>query len=145
MWEVIREKKPGLERWLWNEETEKAVKEKKDRLKTWKRTSAESDRKEYKLTKATAKKVVARVKAEAIDGLYDDMETSEGQKDVYRIAAARYREGQDIGQIRTIKSARGEVLMKDEYIRERWGQYFSWLVNEENPRVETEDRRPTRA
>ena len=85
------------------------------------------------------------MKAEAIDGLYDNMETSEEQKDVYRIAAARDREGKDIGQIRSIKSARGEVLMKDEYIRERWGQYFSWLVNEENPRVETEDRRPTRA
>ena len=97
-----------------------AVKEKKDRLKTWKRTSAESDRKEYKL--ATAKKVVARVKAEAIDGLYDNMETSEGQKDVYRIAAARDREGNYIGQIRTIKSAIGEVLMRGEYIKERWDQ-----------------------
>ena len=80
-------KKPGLESWWWKEETEKAVKEKNDRLKTWKRTSAESDRKEYKLAKATAKKVVARVKAEAIDGLYDNMETSEGQKDVYGIAS----------------------------------------------------------
>ena len=115
-------KKPGIESWLWNEETEKAVNEKKDRLKTWKRTSAESDRKEYNLVKATANKVVARVKAEAIDGLYDNMETIEGQKDVYRIAAARDRE--------------------DEYIRERWGQYFSWLMNEENPRVETEDWAP---
>ena len=32
--------------------------------------------------------------------------------------------------------------MKYEYIRERWGQYFCWLMNEENPRVETEDRAP---
>ena len=135
-------KKPGLENWWWKEENEKAVKEKKDRLKIWKRTSAESDRKEYKLAKSTAKKVVARVKAEAIDGLYDNMETSEGQKDVYRIAAARDRAGRDIGQIRTIKSATGEVLMKDEFIRERWGQYFSWAMIEENPRVETEDRAP---
>ena len=61
---------------------------------------------------------------------------------MYRIAAARDRAGKDIGQIRTIKSATGEVLKKDEYIRERWGQYFSWLMNEENPRVETEDRAP---
>ena len=59
-----------------------------------------------------------------------------------RIAAARDRAGKDIGHIRTIKSATGEVLMKDEYIRERWGQYFSWLMNEENPRMETEDRAP---
>ena len=27
--------------------------------------------------------------------------------------------------------------MRDEDIRERWVQYFSWLMNEENPRVET--------
>ena len=66
-----------------------------------------SKEKESKLAKSTAKKVVARVKAEAIDGLYDNMETSEGQKDVYRIAAARDRAGKDIGQIRTTKSATG--------------------------------------
>ena len=49
----------------------------------------------------------------------------------------------DIGQMRTIKSATGDVLMRDEYIRERRGQYFSCLVNEDNPRVETEEREPT--
>ena len=32
--------------------------------------------------------------------------------------------------------------MRDEDIRERWGQYFSWLMNDENPRVETEEREP---
>ena len=87
--------------------------------------------------------MVARVKAEAIDGLYDNMETSEGQTYVYRIAAARDRAGKDIEQLRTIKSATGEVLMKDEFIIERWGQVFSWLMNKENPRVETEDRAPS--
>ena len=44
--------------------------------------------------------------------------------------------------MRTIKSATGDVLMRDEDIRERWGQYFSWLINEENPRVETDEREP---
>ena len=68
--------------------------------------------------------MVARVKAEAIDGLYDNMETSEGQKDVYRIAAARGRAGKDIGQVRTIKSETGEVLMKDEYMQRAMGPEF---------------------
>ena len=44
--------------------------------------------------------------------------------------------------MRTIKSATGDVLMRDDDIRERWGQYFSWLMNEENTRVETEDGEP---
>ena len=86
--------------------------------------------------------MVARVKAEAIEELYANLETSEGQKYIYRIAATRDRAGKDIGQMRTIKSATGDVLMRDEDIRERWGQYFSWLMNEENPRVETEEREP---
>ena len=135
-------KKPGLESWWWNEETEKAVREKDDRLKMWKRTGEDDDRNEYKRAKGAAKKVVARVKAEAIEELYANLETSEGQKDIYRMAAARDRAGKDIGQMRTIKSATGDVLMRDEDIRERWGQYFSWLMKEENPRVETEEREP---
>ena len=118
------------------------MREKEDSLKMWKRTGKDDDRNEYKRAKGAAKKVVARVKAEAIEELYANLETSEGQKDIYRIAAARDRAGKDIGQMRTIKNATGDVLMRDEDIRERWGQYFSWLMNEENPRVETEEKEP---
>ena len=135
-------KNPGLESWWWNEETEKAVNEKEDRLNMWKRTGEDDDRNEYKRATCAAKKVVARVKADAIEELYANLETSEGQKDIYMIAAARDRAEKDIGLMRTIKSATGNVLMKDEDIRERWGQYFGWLMNEENLRVETEDREP---
>ena len=86
--------------------------------------------------------MVARVKAEAIEELYANLDTSEGQKDIYMIAAARDRAGKYIGQMQTIKSATGDVLMRDEDFRERWGQYFSWLMNEENPREATEEREP---
>ena len=135
-------KKPGLESWWWKEETEKAVREKADRLNIWKRTGEDDDRNEYKRAKGAAKKMVARVKAEAIEELYANLETSEGQKYIYRIAAARDRAGKDIGHMRTIKSATGDVVMRYEDIRERWGQYFSWLMNEEHSREETWEREP---
>ena len=48
----------------------------------WKRTGDDDDRNEYKRAKGAAKKVVARVKAEAIEELYANLETSEGQKDI---------------------------------------------------------------
>ena len=41
--------------------------------------------------------MVARVKAEAIHGPYDNMETSEEQNDVYRNNTARDRAGKYIG------------------------------------------------
>ena len=106
----------------------------------WKITGEEHDKVEYKTAKGKAKRVVARVKAEVMEGLYDQLETVEGQQYIYRIAAARDQSGKDICQIRNVKSATGEVLMKDDEIKERWGQYFNMLMNKENQRVETEER-----
>ena len=63
------------------------MRENDHRLKMWKRE--DDDRNEYKRTKGAAKKVVARVKADTIEELYANLETSEGQKYIYRIAAAR--------------------------------------------------------
>ena len=85
------------------------------------------------------------MKAEVIEGLYDQLETVEGQLDIYQIAAARDRSGKDMCQIRNVKSATGEVLMKDDDIKERWGQYFNLLMNKENQRVGTEERDPNQA
>ena len=75
------------------------------------------------------------MKAEATAGLYDRLESVEGQQEIYRIAAARDRSGKDICQIRNVKSAKGEVLMKDDEIKERWGQYFNMLMNKVNSSV----------
>ena len=86
-----------------------------------------------------------RVKSEAIEGLYDQLETVEGQQDIYRIAAARERSGKDICQIHNVKSATGEVLMTDDESKERWGQYFKMPMNKENQGVETEERGPNQA
>ena len=40
--------------------------------------------------------MVARVKAEVIEGLYDQMKTVEGQQGIYRIAAASDQSGKEI-------------------------------------------------
>ena len=69
------------------------MREMEDRLNMWKRTGEDDDRNKYKRAKGAAKKVVARVKAEAIEKLYANRETSEGQEDIYRIAAPRDRAG----------------------------------------------------
>ena len=73
------------------------VREKTTGLKIWKRTGEEHDKVKYKTAKGKAKRVVARVKAEAIEGLYyDQLETVEGQQGIYRIAAGRDQSGKDI-------------------------------------------------
>ena len=82
-------------------------------IKMWKRTGEDDDRNEYKRAKGAAKKVVARVNAEAIEEMYANLETSEGQKDIYRIAAARDRAGKDIGQMRT-KHSRSCLVRRED-------------------------------
>ena len=47
-------------------------------------------------------------------------------------------------RIRNVKSATGEVLMKDDEIKERWGHYFNMLMNKENQRVEQKKETPTK-
>ena len=79
------------------------------------------------------------MKADAIEGLYDQLETVEGEQEIYRIASARDRSGKDICQIRNVKSATGEVLMKDDESKERWGQYFNMLMNKENQKLWNKD------
>ena len=59
------------EHWWWNDEDGKIVKQMKDRLKKWKQQGLENDKPEYK---STTKRVVARVKAESVEGLYDNLD-----------------------------------------------------------------------
>ena len=48
-----------------------------------------------KSAKSTANRVVACVKSEAVEGLSENLDTKEGQKDIHRIAAARDRATND--------------------------------------------------
>ena len=78
----VRRKKTGLESWWWNDETESTVRENIEILNIWKRTGACRKRQcRVQDSEGTATSVAARVKADAIEGLYDQVETVEGQRD----------------------------------------------------------------
>ena len=60
---------------------------------------------------------------------------------IYSIAVANERGGkicankqESLNDDVYCMSATGDVLMMDEGMKTRWGQYFNWLMNEENPR-----------
>ena len=110
-----------------------------------KRTEENDKVLEYKTETGKAKMVVERVKAEAIEGLYDQLENVKGQQEIYRITAATDQSGMDICQIHNVRSATVEVLMKNDESNERWGQYFNMLMNKANQRVETEESDPSQA
>ena len=70
-----------------------------------------------------------------MDELYEKLETSEGQKSIYKIAKSRDKASKDLTHIRQIKDKNGRILSKEESIRARRKEYFEKLLNEKNPRI----------
>ncbi|KAK3548456.1 hypothetical protein QTP70_013155 [Hemibagrus guttatus] len=73
-------------------------------------------------------------KQKAYDELYTRLDTREGEKDLYRLARQRDRDGKDVQQVRVIKDRDGRVLTSEESVQRRWKEYFEELMNEENER-----------
>ncbi|KAK3537920.1 hypothetical protein QTP70_024579 [Hemibagrus guttatus] len=96
--------------------------------------SPEENRQEYKELQHRVKREVSKAKQKAYDELYTRLDTREGEKDLYRLARQRDRDGKDVQKIRVIKDRDGRVLTSEESVQRRWKEYFEELMNEENER-----------
>jgi SNF2 family DNA or RNA helicase len=84
------------------------------------------------VAKKTAKQAVGEAKGRAYEGLYQRLNTKEGEKDIYRMARARDRKTRDLNQVKCIKDEREQLLVKEDEIRHRWQEYFHKLFNGKN-------------
>ena len=64
---------------------------------------------------------------------YENLDTWEGEKTIYRTAKQRAEAKRDIKEIKVIKDQQGEVLTDREKIKERWREYYTTLLNKKNP------------
>ena len=69
--------------------------------KNWFRTRKPADLDRYRTLKSAAKRAVAKVKH--LVELYDELDTSEGAKKIYRLASSIHQSTQAIAQVTTIK------------------------------------------
>uniref|UniRef100_A0A3B3I9A4 ribonuclease H n=1 Tax=Oryzias latipes TaxID=8090 RepID=A0A3B3I9A4_ORYLA len=132
-------RKDGKETWWWNEEVQECVQRKRLAKKKWDVERTEECRQEYKEAQRRVKREVAKAKQKAYDELYDRLDTKEGEKDLYRLARQRDRDGKDVLQIRVIKDRDGKVLTTQESVQKRWKEYFEELMNVENDRERREE------
>ncbi|KAK3543556.1 hypothetical protein QTP70_023887, partial [Hemibagrus guttatus] len=102
--------------------------------KKWDMDRTEENRQEYKELQHRMKREVSKAKQKAYDELYTRLDTREGEKDLYRLARQRDRDGKDVQQVRVIKDRDGRVLTSEECVQRRWKEYFEELMNEENER-----------
>ncbi|KAK3548620.1 hypothetical protein QTP70_015565, partial [Hemibagrus guttatus] len=127
-------RKEDKETWWWNEEVQDSVQGKRLAKKKWDMDRTEENRQEYKELQRRVKREVSKAKQMAYDELYTRLDTREGEKDLYRLARQRDRDGKDVQQVRVIKDRDGSVLTSEESVQRRWKEYFEELMNEENER-----------
>ncbi|KAK3509305.1 hypothetical protein QTP70_028566 [Hemibagrus guttatus] len=118
----------------WNEEVQDSIQRKRLAKKKWDMDRTEENRQEYKELQRRVKREVSKAKQKAYDELYTRLDTREGEKDLYRLARQRDRDGKDVQQVRVIKDRDGRVLTSEESVQRRWKEYFEELMNEENER-----------
>ncbi|KAK3526991.1 hypothetical protein QTP86_006131 [Hemibagrus guttatus] len=127
-------RKEDKETWWWNEEVQDSIQRKRLAKKKWDMDRTEENRREYKELQRRVKREVSKAKQKAYDELYTRLDTREGEKDLYRLARQRDRDGKDVQQVRVIKDRDGRVLTSEESVQRRWKEYFEELMNEENER-----------
>ena len=112
-------RKGHREKWWWNKEVQKSIKEKKKAKKAWDKIRDKNTKKIYKEKKSKAKKAVAMAKGRAYDDLYAILETKEGEKELYRLTRQRDRAGKDVQHMKVIKDENGNVMVNSEAVLER--------------------------
>ncbi|KAK3551247.1 hypothetical protein QTP70_013986, partial [Hemibagrus guttatus] len=127
-------RKEDKETWWWNEEVQDSIQRKRLAKKKWDMDRTEENRQEYKELQRRVKREVSKAKQKAYEELYTRLDTREGEKDLYRLARQRDRDGKDMQQVRVIKDRDGRVLTSEESVQRRWKEYFEELMNEENER-----------
>ncbi|KAK3538187.1 hypothetical protein QTP70_032945 [Hemibagrus guttatus] len=127
-------RKEDKETWWWNEEVQDSIQRKRLAKKKWDMDRTEENRQEYKELQRRVKREVSKAKQKAYDELYIRLDTREGEKDLYRLARQRDRDGKDVQQVRVIKDRDGRVLTSEESVQRRWKEYFEELMNEEYER-----------
>jgi hypothetical protein len=133
-------KQEAKDTWWWNDELQRAIREKKECFKRLHHDKSAANIEGYKIVKRVAKRAVSVAKGQAYDGLYQRLGTKE-ENDIYRMVRIRERKTRDINQIKCIKDGTDRLLVKDEEIKDRWREYFDKLFNGENegPTLELDD------
>ncbi|KAK3559083.1 hypothetical protein QTP86_002995 [Hemibagrus guttatus] len=119
-------RKKDKETWWWNEEVQDSIQRKRLAEKKWDMDRTEGNRQEYKELQCRVKREVSKAKQKAYDELYTRLDTREGQKDLYRLARQRDRDGKDVQQARVIKDREGRVLTNLEKAYDRVPREELW-------------------
>ena len=115
------------------------IRKKRLAKKRWDMQRYEESKQEYKEMRREAKKEVAKAKNNAYDELYQELDSKEGERTLYRLARQIHQAGKDVQQVRMMKDKDGKVMTDEESVLIIWKEYYKGLMNEENERERREN------
>ena len=119
------------ETWWWNDKVQDVIKAMREARKMWETSGRQEGSYSYRQANKAAKKTVA------MNELYEELETPEGERKISRIAKAK-----DFIKNNPIKDEQRVVLRDLDRIMGRWKGYFNKLLNGENNSFVFEDGEP---
>ncbi|XP_076031132.1 uncharacterized protein LOC143019381 [Oratosquilla oratoria] len=113
----------------WNEEVKNAVRDKNKTYRQWMKRRSEATRNIYVAARNKAEQIKRIAKQEVWIQLAEDLGNafSNDKKFIYSLAKS-YKKDTKLN-ISTIKDQHGKLLTDSHKVRERWGEYFSQLLN----------------
>ena len=96
---------------------------------------------EYKKSRQNAKRVISSAKEKKRKECANDLNDSECQREIFRMAKQMVKERLDITGLNCIKGASGKVIVHDIGIKDSWKEYMEKLTNEDS--VYVQQKAPT--
>ncbi|XP_068209258.1 uncharacterized protein [Palaemon carinicauda] len=130
------------ETWWWGNYGQEEIKIKINAKKRYDETGTEEDKERSRLAKKETKVAVVQSKQQELHNVYEDLDTKEGQKKIFKTAKGRNKATKDITHIKQTKKEDGVDMCSSSIIKGGWKQYFERLLNEGNPRSIIADGNP---
>ena len=118
-----KQRKEDKETWWWNEEVQESIRKKRLAKKRWDMQRDEESKQGNKEIRREAKKEVAKAKNNAYDKLYQEWDSKEGERTLYRLVRQRHQAGKDVQQVRMMKDKGRKVMTDEESVLRIWKEY----------------------
>jgi hypothetical protein len=120
------------ETWWWDEGVKRALEDKKEKFKEWKRDKTEDAKSKYNKAKKFAKRAVTIAMREASERLMKEMENDKSSKIMFKIAKQSMKDNKDVVGNGCVRDRSGKLCMGERERAKVWKEHMERVMNEED-------------
>jgi hypothetical protein len=120
------------ETWWWDESVKRALDDKKEKFKEWKRDKTADSKSKYNKAKKFAKRAVSIAMREASERLKKEMENDKSSKITFKIAKQSMKDNKDVVGNGYVRDRLGKLCVGERERAKVWKEHMERVMNEEN-------------